>query len=89
MLKEKLDRLNLTDLMNRAEEVFEKKSGWKHRDVKATLDNFRGLDRMNQVLLGGLLVGQALMRRGGGTELETQGAGKVADTGVKGKRGRE
>lgn len=54
-----LDR-KVKSLFHRAEEKFERESGWKTRDVKATLRNFSRLNRAHQALFGGLLVGRAL-----------------------------
>ena len=61
MLKDKLQAFGLGDIMSKAEEAFEKRSGWKSTDVKTTLDKFSHLTRTDQVLLGGLLVGKALL----------------------------
>jgi hypothetical protein len=66
MLKQKLQTwTSFSELMKRATETFEKKSGWKTKDVRSTLDKFSNLDGGNKLLLGGLLVGEAL-RRGNG-----------------------
>ena len=62
MLKQKLQTWgNLSELMKRATATFEKKSGWKTKEVRSTLDKFSALGSVNKVLLGGLLVGEAVL----------------------------
>lgn len=51
----------LTAWVDRAEERFEKESGWKSKDIRSTLQNFSRLNRRNQLLLGGLLVSRAVL----------------------------
>ena len=54
--------LQLSSLLDRAQKAFEDKSGWNAMEVSKTLENFSRLNRLNQVLLGGLLVGHSLRR---------------------------
>lgn len=69
--------IELSKLFDKAQRTFEKKSGWKSKDVRMTLDNFSRLNRMNQVFFGGLLMGQALRKptrsvRGGRTRSQNR-----------------
>lgn len=55
------DAAELRRLLSRAEKAFEKKSGWKSSQVKATIDSFSRLNGANKALFGGLLLGNALV----------------------------
>jgi hypothetical protein len=68
MLRDKIKGWKgISDWMGRAEERFEKESGWKEKEVRSTLQKFARLNRRNQFLLGGLLVGRAVL--GGQSEI--------------------
>ena len=62
MLRQKINvRKGISSWVDRAEERFEKESGWKSKDVRFTLENFSRLNRRHQFLLGGLLVSRAIL----------------------------
>ncbi|MBI4404967.1 MAG: hypothetical protein HY537_12445 [Deltaproteobacteria bacterium] len=52
--------LQFSVYFDRAQKVFEQKSGWKSRELSSTLKKFSHLDRTSKLFFGGLLVGQAL-----------------------------
>lgn len=62
MIKNKLQTwADLSRLRRRVTETFERRSGWKGQDLRKTLDRFASLKRRDQLLLGGLLVGEAVL----------------------------
>lgn len=65
MIKTKLETwLPVGTLLDRAERTFERRSGWTTRGLRSTLENIATLNRLDQVLLGTLVVGRALRSRG-------------------------
>jgi len=52
--------LELSGLFNRAQKLFEQKSGWSSQKVNKTLESLSELNRLNKVLLGGLLLSHTL-----------------------------
>ena len=56
--------VDLSKVLDRAEVTFEKKSGWKSKEVKTTLSKISRLNLVNQALFGGLLVGRAIFKGG-------------------------